>query len=269
MSDLASEFQARFTDHDKAFGGIRHPVWSGGVGPPIILMHELDGFVPAFMRLALRMSEQFKVYAPVFYGRVGQVFDGLSGGVRAYFCMRREFQVFRRGRTSRIAGWVRDLAADVHHQADSVKGVGVVGMCMTGGIVLATISHACVAAGVAAQPSLPLAMIGSRRRKADLGMYKDDIQDANDSETPVLVLRYGGDWICPDGRVPSIRNQIGPACFPPNPLQQKLEAIAGHSTLTDRYRDNRDSDVQAVSEEAIDYTVSFLLEQLQESADNG
>lgn len=55
--------------------------------------------------------------------------------------MRQEFEVFRLGRTSPITGWIRELAADIHQQCPGVKGVGVVGMCMTGGLVLETISQ--------------------------------------------------------------------------------------------------------------------------------
>lgn len=254
MSDVISDFRTKFTEAEKPFGDISHPVWFGGDGSPIILMHELDGFIPAFMELALKLSETFTVHAPVFYGEVGEDFGGLTGPIRAYFCMRREFEVFRLGRTSPIAGWVRDLAADIHHRSDGVKGVGVVGMCMTGGIVLATISHASVAVGVAAQPSLPLALIGSPQRcQEDLGMNPDDIQAAADSGTPVLTLRYGCDPICPAQRIASITRQIPSASGPPDFLKGKW----GHPTLTDSFRRGRN-----VSDQAINETVSFLLKHL-------
>ncbi len=209
-------------------------------------------------RLALRLSETFTVHTPVFYGEVGEEFGGPTGAMRAYFCMRREFEVFRLGRTSPIAGWVRDLAVDIHHQSDGVKGVGVVGMCMTGGIVLATISHASVAVGVAAQPSLPLPLIGSRRRREDLGMNPDDIRDAADSGTPVLILRYGNDRICPAQRMPSITRQIPSASGPPDFLEDKTS----HPTLTDLFRRGTATDIRSVSDQAINYAVSFLCEHL-------
>ncbi|MEM9365095.1 MAG: dienelactone hydrolase family protein [Planctomycetota bacterium] len=263
MSHVISDFRQKFSEADKSFGDITHPVWSGGNGLPIILMHELDGFTRPFMHLAIRLSERFTVHAPVFYGQVGEAFSGRTGFVRAYFCMRSEFEVFRLGRTSPIAGWIRDLAADVHDQAPSVKGVGVVGMCMTGGIVLATISHASVAVGVAAQPSLPLMVpFGSQRRKEDIGMNADDIQAAAHSGTPVLTLRYGNDRICPAERLPSISRQIPTANGPPDPLEDKLKDKVSHPTLTDFFREGTKTDIQSVSDQAINHVISFLSEHL-------
>lgn len=254
MSEVIREFQAKFTETEKSFGNIIHPVWTGGKGPPIILMHELDGFIPAFMQLALRLSESFSVHAPVFYGEVGESLNELT----AFFCMRREFEVFRLGRTSPITSWVRSLAADIHHQSNAAKGVGVVGMCMSGGIVLATISHASVAVGVAAQPSLPLALIGTQKRKKDLGMDSEDIQATAHSGTPVLTLRYGKDPICPAKRIHSITEQLPSAEEPP----EFLNDIQSHPTLTDFFRKKNGKGIVSASDQAINYTISFLEKHL-------
>lgn len=78
---MISESRQKFTGAVKPCGTITHPVWSGGDGPPIILMHELDGFSPPFLRLAMRLSETFALHTPVFYGQVGEQFDGLTGFV--------------------------------------------------------------------------------------------------------------------------------------------------------------------------------------------
>lgn len=264
MPTMISEFRQMFRKAEKPFGKITHPVWAGGDGPPIILMHELDGFTEAFMGLAIRMSREFTVHAPVFYGQVGEAFRGPTGFLRAYFCVRREFEFFQLGRTSPVAGWVRDLAADIHHRFPDAKGVGVVGMCMTGGIVLATISHASVVVGVAAQPSLPLAVpFSTLRRKKDIGMNPDDIRAAAQSGTPVLALRYGKDRICPAQRLPSISRQIPTAKEPPDSLEGKLKDKASHPTLTDRFREETKPEIQSVSEQAIDHVISFLSRHLK------
>lgn len=258
MSNVIQEFKATFTSQDKHFGGISHPVWSGGEGPPIILMHELDGFVPEFMQLALRLSQHFTVHAPVFYGEVGESFDNAIALTRAYFCIRHEFEVFRLGKTSPIADWIRELAGDIHQQLYNCNGVGIVGMCMTGGIVLATISHPSVVVGVAAQPSLPLATVGFGRRKTDIGMNEEDIESAAQSEVPVLVLRYGTDPICPKQRITSIKEKIPTVTGPPSFLQD----TASHATLTDRFRKADQPNIRDVSEQAIQETVLFLSERL-------
>lgn len=255
FSQVMSAFQAKFTKDEKPFEGITHPVWSGGSGKPIILMHELDGFSPAFMQLAIRLSDTFTVHTPVFYGEVGETVGMLS----AYFCMRQEFEVFRLGKTSPITNWIRALAADIYHQAGRRSSVGVVGMCMTGGIVLATISHPSVGAGVAAQPSLPFAIIGSQQRKEDLGMHPDELKTAAHSVTPVLTLRYGKDFICPKERIDSITRQIQSAEDSPTFLKNE----SSHPTLTDFFRPNRGQHIRDISNQAIEYTIEFLSKHLK------
>lgn len=257
MSDTVTDFRTRFTEAEKTFAKISYPVWSGGSGPPVILMHELDGFAEHFIRLALRLSEQFTVHAPVLYGQVGQVLPGKIGGLRASYCVRREFHLLRVGKTSPVVAWVRGLASEIWEQAPGDLGVGVVGMCLTGGIVLATIAHPAVAAGVAAQPSLPFPL-GRERAKKDLGMDPADVQAAAQSDTPVLVLRYGADTTCPAARISSIRCLLPSAEGPPS----FLEGIDSHPTLTDKYRDDVLPAVQEVSERAIMETMAFLRKHL-------
>jgi dienelactone hydrolase len=211
-------------------------------------MHELDGFSKAFIHLALRLSESFTVHAPVFYGGVGEDFSGLIGLARAYFCIRQEFELLRLGKTSSITGWVRDLAAKIQHQHPESKGIGIVGMCMTGGIVLATISHPSIVVGVAAQPSLPSQIpFSSLARREDLGMDHHDVEAAALSETPLLILRYGKDKFCPAERMESIKVTIPSSLFPSQVLQDKLACQVSHATLTDRFRPGRSSEIKEVS----------------------
>lgn len=263
MDRVVEDFSQRFCEKRHSHASIQHPYWVGGAGPAIILMHELDGFSTAFIHLALRLSDSFRVHAPVFYGAVGEDFSGPIGLARACFCIRKEFELLRLGQTSLITEWVRDLAAEIHHQHSDGKGIGIVGMCMTGGIVLATMSHPSIAVGVAAQPSLPFQMpFGSLARRHDLGMDQEDVQAAATSETPVLILRYGKDRICPAERMESIKATIPSSLFPSQPLQDKLDRQASHPTLTDRFRPGRGPEIEGVSDEAITEVTHFLLEHL-------
>lgn len=263
MDPVIDDFLERFSENHHSHASIHHSYWVGGAGPVIILMHELDGFSRAFIHLALRLSESFTVYAPVFYGGVGEDFSGLIGLARAYFCIRQEFELLRLGKTSPIADWVRDLAAEIHRQNSESKGIGIVGMCMTGGIVLATISHPSIVVGVAAQPSLPSQTpFTSLARRHDLGLDHHDVQAAALSETPLLILRYGRDRICPAERMESIKATIPSSLLPSQVLQDKLACQASHATLTDRFRPGRSSEIQEVSNEAITDVTLFLLEHL-------
>lgn len=254
MSEIISEFRTKFKETEKSFNEITHPVWFGGQGPPIILMHELDGFIPAFMQLSMRLSESFSVYAPVFYGNVGESVNEL----KAFFCMRKEFEAFRLETTSPITDWIRSLASDIYLQNDEKQGVGIVGMCMTGGIVLATISHPSVSVGVAAQPSLPFGFIGSKKRREDLGLNPQDLAAAVSSKTPVLTLRYGKDPICPAERISSILKKIPSAQKTPG----FLDNVSSHPTLTDLYREGKGEEIQKASDQAITQTISFLSKYL-------
>ena len=268
MDPAFEDFLAKFSQVPHRVGTIDHPVWTGGAGPSILLMHELDGFSLPFIQLALRLSSGFRVHAPVFYGRAGESFSGLAGLGRAFFCMRKEFEVFRQGKTSQIVTWIRDLAGKI--QADDPEGrrIGIIGMCMTGGIVLATIAQEPIAAGVAAQPSLPFKTpLASKKLKEDLGMGQEDLESAGSSSTPVLILRYGNDKICPVERITSIMTHIPSAILPSQQLEAKLEHIHSHATLTDRYRQETSHEVKLVSDEVIAYVTHFLAEHLGHQAD--
>ena len=74
-------------------------------------------------------------------------------------CVTREFTIFAAGRTAPLAGWLRSLARTVH-ATDGGPGVGVVGMCVTGGFALAMMVEPAVVAPVVAQPATPLPLGG-------------------------------------------------------------------------------------------------------------
>lgn len=204
------------------------------------------------MSLAKRLASQFEIYAPVFYGKTGQTVNGL----RAVLCMRREFEIWRLRQKSPIVDWIRDLVSRIEQDKQPSSGVGIVGMCMSGGIVLASITHPAVTAGVVAQPGLPLALtcLASKARRSDLGMNAEQIGEAKASATPVLTLRYGKDCICPQERIPSLLEQIPNATAPPS----YLDGVRSHATLTDHYRDDATASIQKLSERAIEDTIQFL-----------
>lgn len=105
--------------------------------------------------------------------------------------MSREFHLLARARTSPLLPGLRDLARRVHAEQGG-PGVGVVGMCLTGGFALATMVEPAVVAPVLAQPTLPLPL--GRARAADLGLDPDDLAVARArADCEVLGLRYRGD----------------------------------------------------------------------------
>ena len=250
-------FQEDFECIKHGSGKLDHDVWVGGAGPPLILMHELDGFGTAFIHLAERFAEQFRVYAPRFFGKVGEK-EGCIANAKGlwHICIRSEFYAFKRGQTSRVTNSIRKLVKYAKEQNPEFPKVGVIGMCMTGGIVLATITHPSVGAGVAAQPALPLASLcfSSRKQKSDLGLGQEDLDKAKVCDTPLLVLRFEFDKISPPQRIHEIKRTF-PNCQPP---PQFLDGSDEHPTLTACYRSGISAKDQTRSQQAIDETINFL-----------
>src|ERR1700733_15588773 len=67
-------------------------------------------------------------------------------------CVSREFACFALKKTSPVTVWLRKLAASEHARCGG-PGVGVVGMCFTGGVALAMMVDDIVLAPVLTQPS--------------------------------------------------------------------------------------------------------------------
>lgn len=178
-------------------------------GPPVIVLHEVLGPSPATLSLAdwlVDRPEAFSVYVPALFGDFGE--RSSLGLARSKLCLRREFVLFRRGLTSPIVSWLKQLVSEVSDEHDGAP-VGVIGMCLTGGFAMALLTHPSVPVAVASQPSLPLAprlptpwghvQLWPDSFEDDLGLSPDDVPGAGDGH--LVVLRHDEDWICPRARV--------------------------------------------------------------------
>lgn len=141
--------------HERLFShaGMTHPVYRSGSGPAVLVLHEATGLSPHAVDLGRRLIHNgFTAYLPLFFGRP---YHGTLRGAVRLFCIQREFRLFASNQTSPIADWLRGLCwrAD---QDSGRQGVAVVGMCLTGGVALATVVRPEVRAVVSAQPALPV-----------------------------------------------------------------------------------------------------------------
>ncbi|MGA2036379.1 MAG: dienelactone hydrolase family protein [Acidimicrobiales bacterium] len=207
MAELDDFARSEFTHAGKT-----RAVYRKGSGPAVVVIEELPGITPGVLGFARRVTDLGCTAAvPHLFGEPGargSVLRGLSSAVPA--CVSREFTVLATGRTSPVVDWLRALARSLHAEHGG-PGVGVVGMCFTGGFALAMIAGAPVLAPVLSQPSLPFA-IGARRKR-DLGLSAGDLEavkrECAARDLRVLGLRFTGDKISPPERFARLREELG------------------------------------------------------------
>jgi dienelactone hydrolase len=83
-------------------------VFRCGSGPPVIILHELNGATPALFRFGWRVANVgFTVYVPILFGHAADDGSFLSGAFRfAELCLSKEFALFAQNRSSPISDWV-------------------------------------------------------------------------------------------------------------------------------------------------------------------
>jgi dienelactone hydrolase len=218
-----------WTRTDVTLEGETREVYRKGAGPGVIIIHEFPGIEDSLVAFAQEViDEGFTVMPPRLFGTpgAGLSFANIAGDV-GQFCVRREFSVFARGRTSPVAVWLRALARRLHEDVGG-DGIGVIGMCFTGGFALAMMAGAPVIAPVIAEPSLP-AGVGlprnAKARGADLGLSPSDLDAVRSGGCEVLGLHYRADPAT-GTRFDTLRRELGDRF-----LAVEFEG-RGHSVLT-------------------------------------
>lgn len=214
-------------------------VYRRGHGPAVIVIHEMPGLHPLVIRFADRVAAAgMTVFLPNLFGEAGRpVSPGYAlGQMFMGMCVRREFTVWRTGKSSPIVDWLRALAKKVHGECGG-KGVGAVGMCFTGGYALAMMTEPSVVAPVLSQPSMPL-YVGSKKRAAGIDASPDEIACAKDrfekEDLSMIGLRFIGDPAVPEARFDTYKRTFGKR-FEAIELDAKDAAPApmgAHSVLT-------------------------------------
>ena len=224
-----------------------------GEGPPLILLHELPGLADKTFELGdFFVMAGFKVILPLLFGSAGD--DNTLLGF-AKVCIRKELRDLWLGRDTRIVHLIQELAQR-ESQAANNAGVGVVGMCITGNMVLALLlnnygSRSAITAPVLAQPS------SSYFAPALAAASRGDIA------RPVLALRFDNDWICCRDKFKKLEQafELCPANNGQRLIVRELEGKQ-HSTLTYHYKplslDVRTNERIDVRKEV----VSFLKQQI-------
>jgi len=240
-------------------------VYRKGEGPAVLVMHEVPGISTEVARFARRVVDAgFTVFIPHLFGPAGvktTPLNRVSELIRV--CISREFHVLAENRSSPIADWLRALAKHVHDEIGG-RGIGAIGMCVTGNFALTLTLDPWVVAPVMGHPSFPLpitpakaaavhatpeTLVNARRRIAEEGLK-------------VLGLRFHGDALfCRAARFETLRRELGdgfeglelpaasakPAPEPP------------HSVLTIGLIDREGEPTH----EAVNRVLSFLAERLR------
>lgn len=198
-----------FYRRDLKFNGKTKPVLTlGASGPAVVVIHEVYGFTPELARFCRWLAEAgLRVYAPILLGRPDASNEAkVSLRQIAGLCVSREFHLFKTGAASPVVEWLRPLAALAHEECGG-KGVGVVGMCLTGGFALSMAVDPVVLAPILSQPSMP------PRNQAQLDISPGDMAKVQarvrDEGLMVRGYRFEGDRLCRPARFEALQAALG------------------------------------------------------------
>jgi dienelactone hydrolase len=245
--------------------GHERPVWRTGIGPAVIVVHEIPGITPLVAAFGRKVADAgMTAVLPELFGSAGRPSSGTYVArslVQA--CISREFSVLASDKTSPVVSWLRELAS-VEHRRCGGPGVGAVGMCLTGGIALGMMVDPVVVAPVLSQPSTPFPIGRARRRSVglspeDLAMVKERVAGG----ACLIGMRFTGDPAVPAERFEALRAALGEGFVgveidssEKNPWGYRAHA---HSVLTEDYIDDEGSPTR----HALDQVLAFFASRLK------
>ena len=262
MAELAGYRSTQFTAEGKT-----RDVFRTGSGPAVIVIAEIPGITTNVAEFGRQVAAiGCTAVLPRLFGEVGKGSTPLAAlETIVPACVSKEFATFATGRTSPVTTWLRALAARMHEECGG-PGVGVVGMCFTGGFALAMMVDDVVLAPVLSQPSLPFPI--SKKHKRDLGISDADLarvkqRCADEPDLCVLGLRFTGDRASPPERFQRLRDELGDKFVaveldssPGNPHGHPKMA---HSVLTEHLQDRPGTPTRGALDRVLDLFRSTLV----------
>jgi dienelactone hydrolase len=261
-SDLTGWERAPFTAAEQTYD-----CFEKGSGPGVVLVPEIPGITPEVLGLADHLVDQgFTVVIPSPFGTPGRpTGTGYIARVLLRLCVSAEFRAFATGAKRPFADYLRALARDLAARTPG-PGVGVIGMCFTGGFALAAAVDDVVLAPVLSQPSLPLPLPLSAARRRDPGVSPQElacvVARTTTSDLSLLGLRFTQDPVVPADRFATLREHLGEA-FEVIELDSSPGNAAGfgrsaHAVLTVEVREQPGHPALAARQRMVD----FLRERL-------
>lgn len=184
-----------------------------GKGPGVIVMHEAPGITPEVARFARIVADAgFTVFMPRLFGTPGREMSaGYSLETLASICVRREIHMFAANHASPVTDWLRGLCRAAHEELGG-RGVGAIGMCMTGNFALTLMLEPAMIAPVLSQPSLP-GFAPTRGLKRALHLSEQGLANVKKrcvhEDLSVLAMRFTHDPLCPGERFERLREELG------------------------------------------------------------
>lgn len=252
----ASEFT-----HD----GVTKTVYRRGSGPGVIIITEVPGIHDGVVKFADIVAEAgFTVVLPDLFGvPLKPVSGGYIASTMLKLCVSKEFKLLAGHESSPITEWLRALARALHGELGG-KGVGAIGMCLTGNFALSMAIEPALMAPVMSQPALPLPV--GKARRGQLAVSPGELatiqRRIKDEGLKVLGLCFTHDPKVPRERFEALRRELKEGfeaieidSSPGNPHGIKPSA---HSVLTlDLVRETGHP-----TEAALQRTLQFLRERL-------
>lgn len=265
MTAARSADSTDFTRRDFTFGGKSKPVLClGDRGPAVIVIHEIFGFTPPLARFCRWVAAAgMRVYAPILIGTPdahNREKTGMLDILR--LCVSREFTLFRTGRSSPVVDWLKPLARQAHAECGG-PGVGVIGMCLTGGFALSMAVDPVVLAPILSQPSMPVGKPAALDiSAADLAVVR---QRACKDGLTLRGYRFEGDTIARHEKFVTLGETFGAAFIGKelpdsagNPAGMISEGKPPHSVVTRDLIDAAGEPTRAAADEIIAHFRTIL-----------
>jgi dienelactone hydrolase len=194
-------------------GGLTYDVYSKGAGPGVVLLPEVPGITPEVLGLAEHLvANGFTVAIPSLFGTPGKPMSpAYAASTIGRLCVASEMKAFAAGAERPVSAFLRALAADLNSRTPG-PGVGVIGLCFTGGFALATAVDDAVLAAVMSEPSVPFAL--GPRRSRDLGLSPAEttaVQGRTQDGLCLMALKFSKDMAVPDSRFDAYQQTFGDA----------------------------------------------------------
>jgi dienelactone hydrolase len=200
-----------FTPRYVTFDGLKRRVFVAGQGPAVIIVHEIPGITPEVARFARWVRDAgFTVYLPSLFGKPGKPNSKgyTNASIFRVLCIAREFKILNSGdEHSPVVDWLKQLAAVAHSECGG-KGVGALGMCLTGNFALSMMVEPAVLAPVLCQPSVPVNNpAGIHASPEDVRVVKARLEE---EDLTLRAYRFAGDKYCKAARFEALSAALGP-----------------------------------------------------------